>query len=161
MDRWPAFISLCYIVAMLTATSPHSIDSTERPNLASVADRVGATASLLCAVHCAALPLVLALLPALGLGFLANHGFERAFIFGASVLSMTMAIHGYRRHRMTQAFALLLPGLCLLWVGGFLFDGAYAHALLVAAGGACVALAHATNLRLARVERACACSTPA
>ncbi|HXD83673.1 MAG TPA: MerC domain-containing protein, partial [Rudaea sp.] len=48
--------------------------------LAHAADRLGAAASLLCAVHCAALPFVLALLPALGLGFLANHGFERAFI---------------------------------------------------------------------------------
>ena len=33
-----------------------------------VADRVGATASFLCAIHCALLPFVLTLLPLLGLG---------------------------------------------------------------------------------------------
>ena len=37
-----------------------------------LADRFGATASFLCAVHCALLPLVIAALPAIGLGFLAR-----------------------------------------------------------------------------------------
>ncbi|MEO7072934.1 MAG: MerC domain-containing protein, partial [Rhodanobacter sp.] len=50
------------------------------------ADRVGATASFLCAVHCAALPFVLALLPFVGLGFLADHRFERGFVLFACVL---------------------------------------------------------------------------
>ena len=47
--------------------------SQRRLPLASRFDRLGATASFLCAVHCAALPLVIATLPAIGLGFLANH----------------------------------------------------------------------------------------
>jgi hypothetical protein len=52
-----------------------------RPSLLTrLADRFGATASFLCAIHCAALPLVIAALPALGLGFLADHRFERTFI---------------------------------------------------------------------------------
>lgn len=130
-----------------------------------VADRLGAAASLLCAVHCAALPFVLALLPALGLGFLANHGFERAFIACASALAVTMAVHGYRRHRAARVFALLVPGLLLLWIGGFAFDLGHAtlwHSLFVVAGGTCVSLAHVLNLRLARThEPDCDCVTPA
>jgi hypothetical protein len=121
-------------------------------------------ASLLCALHCAALPFVLALLPALGLGFLANHGFERAFIACASVLAIVMAVAGYRRHRTARAFAFLIPGLALLWLGGFAFDLANAtlwHSLFVAAGGTCVALAHVVNLRLAREPQVCDCVTPA
>jgi hypothetical protein len=118
---------------------------------AHVADRVGATASFLCAVHCAALPFVLALLPALGLGFLADHGFERGFIAFASLLALTTLIYGYRRHRVRRALLLMAPGLVLLWAGGFVFDADVSlglHATLVAMGGCCVALAHLTNLRL-------------
>ena len=122
-----------------------------RPSLfARLADRFGATASFLCAVHCALLPLVIAVLPALGLGFLADHRFERAFIAFASVLALTTLWFGFRRHQRFRAFWFLAPGIALL-VAGILVDGdatPLAHALLVASGGCLVALAHLTNLRL-------------
>ena len=136
----------------------------ESEGLTGAADRLGAAASLLCAVHCATLPFLLALLPALGLGFLANHGFERGFIACASVLAVTMALLGYRRHRTVRAFALLVPGLVLLWIGGFVFDLDSAtlwHSLFVVAGGTCVSLAHIVNLRVAREPQVCDCVTPA
>ena len=136
----------------------------ESEGLTDAADRLGAMASLLCAIHCAALPFVLAILPALGLGFLANHGFESGFIAFASVLALTMAVLGYRRHRTARAFALLVPGLLLLWIGGFVFDLGSAtswHTLFVVAGGTCVSLAHIVNLRIAREPPACDCVTPA
>lgn len=122
-----------------------------RSAFAHFADRVGATASFLCALHCAALPFVLALLPALGLGFLADHGFERGFIVCASGFALATLAYGYRRHRASRAFGFLLPGLTLLWLGGFVFDthsGVGWHSLLVALGGSGIALAHLTNLRL-------------
>jgi hypothetical protein len=138
--------------------------SVNRHAFAHVADRIGATASFLCALHCAALPFVLAILPALGLGFLADHLFERIFIACASGFALTVLLHGYRRHRDARALALLVPGLLLLWIGGFLFDGHTSiglHAMLVAIGGSCVALAHITNLRLQHAESSCDCVTPA
>lgn len=124
-----------------------------RHTVAHVADRVGATASFLCAIHCALLPFVLALLPILGLGFLASHLFEQIFIVCASALAVTTLAHGYRHHRVGTPLWLLVPGLLLLWLGGFLFHvhaGLNLHAVLVAAGGGCVAVAHVWNLRLAR-----------
>jgi MerC mercury resistance protein len=130
--------------------------------LAHFADRLGTVASTLCAVHCAALPFVLALLPALGLGFLADHGFERGFIIVASMLATATLIYGYKRHRILRAFAFLVPGLTLLWLGGFVFDvhdETIWHSTLVAIGGGCVALAHATNLRLVHVFEKGACCT--
>ena len=134
--------------------------NTGRRGLPRLADRIGATASFLCAIHCAILPFVLAALPAFGLGFLADHGFERGFILGASLLAIGTLIHGYRRHRVRHALALLLPGLMLLWIGGFVMDAhsTYVwHALLVALGGSCVAAAHLTNLRLVHVHDHTAC----
>jgi len=116
-----------------------------------LADRFGATASSLCAVHCAVLPLVIASLPAIGLGALANHTYERAFIAFASVLAVTTFIVGFRRHRRFRAFWFLAPGILLL-AGGIIVDfedNAMLHAALVAMGGTLVAVSHLTNLRLA------------
>lgn len=73
----------CYKVANQADTGATS----GATDLARLADRVGATASLLCAVHCAVLPFVLAVLPALSLSFLADHRFERVFIACASGLA--------------------------------------------------------------------------
>jgi hypothetical protein len=153
----------CYVITkrMQVEQIPQISRPSERRVFAPLADRVGATASLLCAVHCAALPFVLALLPALGLGFLADHGFEHGFIACASVFAVVTLIYGYRRHRVRRAFIFLLPGLALLWAGGFMFDASdtlVLHATLVALGGTCVALAHLTNLRLVHgLEREACC----
>ena len=125
--------------------------SMDRPSLpARIADRFGATTSLVCALHCAALPLVLALLPALGLGFLADHRFEQVFIAFASVLAFTSLIVGFRRHQRFRAFWFLVPGIALLLAGVALdYTSVILHAVLVASGGILVALAHLVNLRLA------------
>ncbi len=119
---------------------------------ARVLDRLGATASFLCAIHCATLPLVVAILPALGLGFLASHGFERAFVACAAVLALGSLAAGFRHHRRWRAFALVLPGLSLM-CAGLVADAAaqpVLHAVLVVTGGLLVAGAHVANLRLAR-----------
>jgi len=115
------------------------------------ADRFGMTASFLCAVHCAALPLVIASLPAIGLGFLANHRYERGFIAFASMLALTTLLVGFRRHRQFRPFGFLVPGILLL-AAGIVVDfeeHATTHAILVAMGGTLVAVSHLTNLRLA------------
>ena len=117
--------------------------------LGRLADRFGATASLLCAVHCALLPLVIAILPALGLGFLADHRFEHAFIAFASMLALTALVVGFRRHQRFRAFWFLVPGIALLCAGIVVeYESTLLHAALVAMGGTLVALAHLTNLRL-------------
>lgn len=126
--------------------------SSTRPSLVHrLGDRFGATASFLCAVHCAVLPFVIAMLPAIGLSFLANHRFERGFIAFASALALTTLIVGFRRHRQFRAFWFLVPGILLLTAGIVVDfeDNATLHAVLVAMGGTLVAVSHLTNLRLA------------
>jgi hypothetical protein len=149
---------LCYNLTMNLESAQQSHQPATQSGFAQVADRVGATASFLCALHCAALPFVFALLPALGLGFLANHGFERWFIAFATTLAVTMLGRGFLRHRVPYALVLLLPSLVLLWLGGYVYDfesSGGLHAALVALGGSGVALAHIINLRLAHAHDAC------
>lgn len=122
-----------------------------RPShFARLVDRFGATASFLCAIHCALLPLVVAALPVLGLGFLADHRYERGFIVFASVLALTSIALGFRRHQRFGAFWFLVPGIVLLLVGAAiaLDDATNLHAVIVAIGGTLVAAAHVVNLRL-------------
>ena len=118
------------------------------------ADRLGLAASVLCAVHSALLPLAVALLPALGLNVGGWIDFDQAFVVFATVLGVTTLTVGYRRHRAFRAWALLLPGLALVWGGAFtrLHDHGLAHAAIMVAGGLLLAAAHLVNLRLSHAR---------
>ncbi|WP_426689235.1 MerC domain-containing protein [Rhodanobacter ginsengiterrae] len=115
-----------------------------------LADRVGATASFLCAIHCALLPFVLALLPLIGMEFLADHRFERIFVLCACVLAALVLVRGYRRHRSALPLRMAVPGLALLLLGiAFINIGSpVLHSVLVTCGGLMLAVAHFVNLRL-------------
>ncbi|MFP7722682.1 MerC domain-containing protein [Lysobacter sp. A3-1-A15] len=114
------------------------------------ADRVGFAASFLCAIHCALLPLVLALAPAFGLKLGGWVDFDQAFVVFATVLGATTLTLGYRRHRGFHAWALLLPGLALVWAASFtpLHNHSTTHMVMMVGGGVMLALAHLLNLRL-------------
>jgi len=126
-------------------SSPPSASSTLK-----TADRVGFAASFLCAIHCALVPVVLGLVPALGLKFGGWVDIDQAFVVFATLLGLTTLTVGYRRHRAFRAWALLLPGLALVWAGSFthLHDHTLAHAVIMTAGGLLLAGAHLLNLRL-------------
>ncbi|WP_101925071.1 MULTISPECIES: MerC domain-containing protein [Luteimonas] len=120
------------------------------------ADRVGFAASLLCAVHCALFPLLLALLPAFGLNLGGWIDIDQAFVVFATLLGATTLTLGYRRHRAFRAWALLVPGLALVWIGSFshLHDHTVTHAVVMTIGGVLLAGAHLWNLRLTHASAA-------
>lgn len=114
-------------------------------------DRLGAYGSLVCAAHCALLPVVIALLPSVGLASLAGDGLEYGFVAFATLLGLFSVIWGYRLHREVRALSLLMPGLLILWFGVLyqpLHQTMLPHALAMTLGGTLVALAHLANLRL-------------
>lgn len=117
----------------------------------SLLDRVGATGSLVCAAHCALLPLVIAALPSLGVAAWLGDGFEQAFVWFATLLGLFSVAWGYRRHRALRALGLMLPGLVVLWVAVLyapLHHALLPHAIAMTLGGTLVGLAHLANLRL-------------
>lgn len=117
------------------------------------ADRLGFAASFLCAVHCALLPLALALLPAFGLSVGGWIDIDQAFVVFATLLGATTMTLGWRRHRAFRAWLLLIPGLALVWIGSFthLHDHTMTHAVVMTIGGLLLAAAHLVNLRLTHV----------
>ena len=114
-------------------------------------DRFGATGSLLCAIHCALTPMLLAALPALGLTAWFNGSVELALVAFVTLLGLLSLGWSYRRHRALRALGLLLPGLAALWLGLLyapLHHSLVPHAVVMTFGGTLVGLAHLTNLRL-------------
>lgn len=114
-------------------------------------DRLGAVGSLLCAIHCALLPLAIAVLPSLGIALWRAEGVETGFVAFASLFGLVVLAWSYRRHRAVRALGLLLPGLAMLWTAVLyppLHHAAIPHALAMTLGGTLVGLAHLANLRL-------------
>ncbi|HXB06469.1 MAG TPA: MerC domain-containing protein [Puia sp.] len=112
-------------------------------------DALGVTTSVVCAIHCAVLPLAVATLPILGVNIIHNAGFEYGMIGLALVIGLRALWHGFRRHHQR-----LLP--LLLFATGMIFLIAkqiwhnYELALLPLAVTGIIS-AHVLNYRFSRV----------
>lgn len=120
-------------------------------------DKAGATASLACAVHCALMPLVVTLLPLVGLGFLADERMEWGLLGLSALLGSSSLALGYREHRKRQALLILSLGLTALVTGRLLEESHFetAGVIGVVLGGCTVAAAHFLNRHLCRTCRTC------
>lgn len=87
------------------------------------ADWTGLAASIGCAVHCAAMPLVIAYLPALGLGWLAGEGFHKWMAVLCFLLAAVAFLPGWRKHRSLVPSVLGGVGLLLLCVAAYGLEG--------------------------------------
>ena len=78
-------------------------------------DTLGISASLLCAIHCAVLPLFFTSLPLFGLEILHNKVFEYSMIAFAGMIGSYALYHGWKRHHhRTLPLILFFIGLSLL-----------------------------------------------
>ena len=125
---------------------------TTRDLTTSTLDRVGISASLLCAIHCAALPLLLGVLPVIGLNFLLHGVFEAVMISLAAVVGGWSLGHSFRTHRLRTPLLLLIGGICVLGVNllGHEFGPdslEWLHPLVAVLGGGLIVTAHLINIR--------------
>src|SRR5579862_6147998 len=78
-------------------------------------DAIGISASLLCAIHCAVLPLFFTSLPFFGLEILHNKLFEYGMIAFAGIISSYALFHGWKKHHhKILPLIIFLCGLCFL-----------------------------------------------
>lgn len=116
-------------------------------------DRVGMTASVACAIHCAVLPFVLTVLPVLGMDFFADKRVE-IFMISLSVVVGAWAItRGIYSHKSVIPLGLLMLGFTLIACGHFLIQDY--EAVMVPIGGFTIAAAHYMNWRLNRICDSC------
>lgn len=113
-------------------------------------DRLGMTASTLCAIHCVLVPVFLTTLPLLGLEFLSNEWVEISMIIVSVFLgTLSLSISYRKQHHKLLPFLVLLTGFALIAAGHF--SGiSHLEPILVPLGGFTVASAHLVNWRLNR-----------
>jgi MerC mercury resistance protein len=115
-------------------------------------DASGASMSTLCVVHCVLTPMVVTLLPFIGLGILADERTELVLVALSASLGIASLRLGYRVHRSRRAVVVLAAGLCLL-ISGRVAEGWEYERIgltLIVCGGLLVASSHLLNRRLCR-----------
>lgn len=122
-------------------------------------DRVGASLSFACAVHCALAPMVMALLPLAAGAWLYDTSVETSFVFSSTGVAFASLGLGFRVHHNRRIFAFVGAAALLIALGRAVADG-MAEVALVTVGALTLAGAHVWNQHLCRSCRTCA-ATPA
>ncbi len=91
----------------------------DRRNVPAWRDWLGVAASVACAIHCAAMPLVVSFLPLLGLDFLAEPAFHQWMVAVCVAIAIVAFIPGWGRHRRCAPGAIAVVGLALISAGAF------------------------------------------
>lgn len=108
-------------------------------------DKIGIGASLLCAIHCAALPVLFTTLPLLGVELLENEKVELGFILFSLVVGSVALYNGYKKHhRKKLPLALFIMGMSLLFFANFYLEEG-AETLVKMLGAATIIWAHVRN----------------
>jgi hypothetical protein len=117
-------------------------------------DSVGILTSLLCAIHCLLLPLLLTSLPIFGFDLIHDPIFEWSMIALAIAIGIYALSHGYKKHHHNKLpIYLFCAGAVLLILKQFYHGNTF---LLIAAVIFIIA-AHVQNYRLCRKT---SCSAP-
>jgi len=118
-------------------------------------DFIGFSASLLCALHCAALPFILSLTPLAGLRFMDDPLIENGIILLSFAIATYALIHGYRKHhRKVLPLIIVVIGFGLIGAGHFI-GGELLEVILSSCGAMAIAVAHLINwqqIKKSRVE---------
>lgn len=87
-------------------------------------NKVGLWLSVLCTIHCLAMPFLMTALPFLGDSFLSEK--SEVYLIGASaILAIFLLIKDYRNHQNSLPLRLLSVALCFNFAGLFLAKGTY------------------------------------
>ena len=118
-------------------------------------DRIGITATSLCALHCILLPVLLPALPLLGLSFLADHVWEHFFLIITAVLGTFALFSGFRKyHRRLYPFYLLFLGVAIYWIKHDFSEALQPYFIIV--GASLIVAAHVINIKLCNNCKQCA-----
>lgn len=117
-------------------------------------DKIGIGASLLCAIHCAALPVLFTTLPLLGVELLENEKVELGFILFSLVVGSVALYNGYKKHHHKKPLALFITGISLLLFANFFLEES-TETIVKMAGAATIILAHVLNWRGCRQCQIC------
>ncbi len=124
-------------------------------NLQTTFDKTAIGLSILCAIHCLFLPLIVTLAPASQSFALADESFHQFLIWGIIPISVFALAMGCRRHKSLHVSYFGAAGLGLLTLTVLLGHnvlGEFGEKFLTLIGGALVAYGHLCNCRNCQKE---------
>ncbi len=121
-------------------------------------DKVGFYLSVLCAVHCASTPLLVAVLPLLSTELLHNSTLELALVGTTVVIAGGVLLRDYLHiHKNIAPLLLLLAGFAAKLLGLFVLGQQY-EPVIITSGAAFIILAYIVNWRMRATHNAtCKC----
>ncbi len=118
-------------------------------------DGIGVTTSLICAIHCAVLPLIFTSLPLLGGDIIHNDYFEWGMIALAFIIGIYSLSHGFlKHHRQFFPLVIFCLGFSLLLAKEIFID---LELIFLFPAIALIITAHFFNYRLCKKSR---CTVP-
>lgn len=130
-------------------------------NIQSISDNTAISLSLLCIIHCLALPLIIVMLPALTIFNLqdeAVHFWMLAAVIPTSLFALTV---GCRKHTNYNVMGLGIVGLTIILASAFVGHdllGQTGETVLTTVGAIIIAVGHLINQRLCRQSN-CQCKS--
>ncbi|KMT64350.1 MerC domain-containing protein [Catenovulum maritimum] len=117
-------------------------------------DKLGITIASVCAIHCVFLPLLLPVLPLIGLSFVGDHTFENIVLIISMLAGFIALFTGFKRYHRK-----MYPIYCLA-LGGIIYSlkeslGEDFHPYLIALGAGLIIFAHLMNVKLCRSCKTC------
>ncbi|MDE0398499.1 MAG: MerC domain-containing protein [Candidatus Poribacteria bacterium] len=112
-------------------------------------DNTGACLSFACAIHCMAMPLLVTILPLIGLSFLATERAELVLITGAIALAIGSLAWGVRNHRRWRVFLILIVALAFIATARTVVEGSF-EVVFYSIGAILLASAHLVNRHLCK-----------
>lgn len=110
-------------------------------------DFIGFSASLLCAIHCISLPIILSLSTLGGLAWLENEAIELSFIACSVIVASWSLFHSYFRvHSRKEALLIAFTGFSIIIISHVFFPSL--EPILMMFAGISIAWAHWLNWRL-------------
>src|SRR5882724_717045 len=141
-------------VQLCARAAEDHMSGSHTPSMPARADRLGVALSLGCAVHCLAVPLLGAVLPAAGIGWLMG-GRAEALLLGTSlVLAAGSLCWGVRVHGRRGVFLLLGVALTMIRTARLSAEASYERAL-VFVGALCLTASHLLNRHCCRACAVC------
>jgi hypothetical protein len=116
---------------------------------------LGISASLICAIHCALMPLLVTSLPLFGVNLIENIWVEISLLVFAFVVGFYSLWHGYRKHHHRIVTLLIFSAGITFFVVHQFVEVPYYGIILILPGVISVLSAHFLNYRLCRKANHC------
>jgi len=120
-------------------------------------DKLGITASLMCAVHCAAMPVLIVILPYIGLSLFLDSKFELFILLLSSLLATLSICFGFKKHNNKKLALMFSVGLLILLLGHFCHENNWTSNsyLISIIGGLIITMSHYFNSKLCSMCERC------